>query len=132
MPFVCHLYVIVCKSYVMICHLYVLFCHPYITHMYSYVICMSLVCIRMSSIRHSYVLDVICMSLICGFTINQFNLVKYNKNAIIVVTTFPCSMLIQTQVIQELPAILTQGERKMFVTEILLISKKHSVPLGAN
>ena len=33
-----------------------LICHPYVTRMYSYVIYMSLVCTRMSSACHSYVL----------------------------------------------------------------------------
>ena len=96
MLFVCHSYVILCQSYAMICHLYVLyvlFCHPYLNCMYSFVIRMSLVCTRMSSVCHSYVfvchsyvtrmyLYVIRMSLVCGFTTNQFNLVKYSIKVI--------------------------------------------------
>ena len=41
------------------------------------------------------------------------------------VTTFRCSAFIQTQVKQELLAFSTYGERKIFVTENLLILKKH-------
>ena len=62
MSFVCHSYVLVCHPYVTrmysmspVCHSYVLVCHPYVTRMNSNVIRMSLVCIRMSSISHSYV-----------------------------------------------------------------------------
>ena len=38
-------------------HSYVLMCHPYVTHMYLCVICMSLVCTRMSSLCHLYVVS---------------------------------------------------------------------------
>ena len=49
MSFACHLYAL-------IFYLYVFVCHSYVSRMYSYVICMSLVCTRMSSVCHSYVL----------------------------------------------------------------------------
>ena len=59
-----------------LCHSYVLVCHLYAIHIYSYVICMSLVCTRMSSVCHLYsvvchpyvtriYLYVICMLLVC-------------------------------------------------------------------
>ena len=38
-----------------VCHSHVPVCHSYVTRMYSYVIRMSLVCPRMSSLWHSYV-----------------------------------------------------------------------------
>ena len=70
---VCHLYVTRMYPYSIrmsfACHPYVtrisLVCHPYVTRMYSYVIRMSLVCTRMSSVCHSYVLYVTRMSLAC-------------------------------------------------------------------
>ena len=34
----------------------VLVCHSYVTRIYSYIICMSLVCTRMSSVCHLYVI----------------------------------------------------------------------------
>ena len=42
-----------------------LVCHLYVTCMYSYVIHMSLACIGMPSVCHSYVLYVTRMSLVC-------------------------------------------------------------------
>ena len=90
---VCHSYVTRMYSYEMVCHSYVVVshpnvtgvCHPYITRMYSYFIRMSLVCTRMSSVCHSYVLlchphvagmysYVIRMSLVCDFTMNPSRL----------------------------------------------------------
>ena len=38
-----------------VCHSYVLVFHPYVTCLYSYVIRISLLCTRMSSVRHLYV-----------------------------------------------------------------------------
>ena len=58
-----------CHFYALMFYLYVLVCRSYDSPMYSYVICMSLVCTRMSSVCHSYVL--VChpyvtrMSLVC-------------------------------------------------------------------
>ena len=51
-----------CYLYALIFCLYVFVCHSYVSRMYSYVICMSLVCTRMSSVCHSYVIR---MSLVC-------------------------------------------------------------------
>ena len=55
--------------YALIFYLNVLVCHSYVSRLYSYVICMSLVCTRMSSVCHSSVTRmyscVIRVSLLC-------------------------------------------------------------------
>ena len=61
----------VCRSYVLVCHPYFFFffLSAYFTRIYSYIICMSLVCTRMSSVCHPYVTRlysyVTRMSLVC-------------------------------------------------------------------
>ena len=114
MPFVCHPYVKRMYSYVtrmyscVIC--FVLFFRmssmSYVTRMCSYIICiysyvirMSLVCTRMSSVCHSYVICVSCsyvfvchpcvnlmysyvihMSLVCGFTVDLYYMQMFPVN----------------------------------------------------
>ena len=74
---VCHSYVLVCNDISFactrmpsICYLYVLLCYSHITRMYLYVIRMPLVYTYMSSVCYWYVLCVIRMPIVCGFTIN--------------------------------------------------------------
>ena len=75
-------------------------------HSHSYVICMSLVCTRMSSVCHWYVLAcqpyvtrmysyVICMSLVYGFTMNSMKTLKTLKANVVTVFWYKFSSIFE-------------------------------------